>query len=66
MPRWLQIALHLGIAGIGAYVSVQNGSPVASVVASGVQTALGAVAQAYNIDGTPQTTAFVAPATPAK
>lgn len=61
MPRWLQVSLHLGMIGLGAYTAVQTGSPIPLVVTSGIQTALGAVAQIYNTDGTPQAVPFVPP-----
>lgn len=54
MPRWLQILLHLATVAVGAWASVATGSPIPSVVAGGVQTAIGGIAQIYNTDGTHQ------------
>lgn len=59
MPRWLQILLHLATIGVGAWVAVEQGSPVPLVVSGGVQAAIGGIGQLYNTDGTPQSQAFV-------
>lgn len=58
MPRWLQITLHLAAIAAGAYLSVLTGSSVPLAVTTGVNAAIGTVAQSYNTDGTPQTVAF--------
>lgn len=61
MPRWLQILLHLGAIGTGAYVAAVTGTPVPLVVSGGINTAIGAIAQGYNTDGTVQAVAFRKP-----
>ena len=58
MPRWLQIVLHLVPIGLGSYLAVSAGSPIPLVISSGVNAAIGAIAQSYNTDGTPQSVAF--------
>lgn len=62
MPRWLQILLHLGAIGTGAYVAAITGTPIPLVVSGGVNGAIGAIAQSYNTDGTAQATAYRKPA----
>lgn len=59
MPRWLQITLHIASAAAGAYLAYTTGQPLPLVISAGLQTAIGAVSQAYNTDGTHQTTAFI-------
>lgn len=59
MPRWLQILLHLGLIGVGSYAAVASGSPIPLVVSSGINAAVGAVAQSYNPDGTPAAVAYI-------
>ena len=58
MPRWLQILLHLGTIAGGSYAAVAAGSSIPLVVSSGINAAIGAIAQTYNTDGTPQAVAF--------
>jgi hypothetical protein len=58
MPRWLQITLHAALVGVNialAIKGVPSGWNTGLAVAQG---ALGAVAQGYNSDGTPQAVAF--------
>lgn len=62
MPRWLQILLHLTAVGSGAYVAAITGTPIPLVVTGGINTAIGAIAQSYNTDGTAQATAYRKPA----
>jgi hypothetical protein len=65
MPKWLQIALHLLLIAAGGYMSFASGTALPLVISSGVQAAVGAIAQHYNTDGTPQSVAFVqAPGSP--
>lgn len=59
MPRWMQILLHLVPIGLGSYLAVATGSPIPLVVTSGVNAAIGAVAQSYNPDGTPASVAYL-------
>ena len=59
MPRWLQIVLHLSTVAVGSYAAFSTGTPLPLVLSGGVNTALGAIAQTYNTDGTNQATPFV-------
>jgi hypothetical protein len=59
MRRWAQIVLHLVPIGVGAYVAAATGSPIPLVISSGVNAAIGAIAQSYNPDGTPASVAYV-------
>lgn len=59
MPRWLQILLQVASTAVGGYLSFHAGTPLPSVIAGGVQAAIGGVAQSYNTDGTGQQVAYV-------
>ena len=59
MPRWLHIVLQVLVQVAGGYAAYKTGTPLPSVIAGGVSATVGVAQQAYNTDGTPQTTAFI-------
>lgn len=64
MPRWLHIVIQVLSTAAGAYISYKTGSPLPSVISTGVSGLTGVVQQAYNTDGTPQAAPFPPPAVP--
>ncbi len=64
MPRWLHIVLQVLSTAGGAYLSYKTGSPLPSVISTGVSGLTGVVQQAYNTDGTPQAAPFPSPVVP--
>jgi hypothetical protein len=58
MPRWLQVILHVLANGVGAYLAYTTGTPLPAIVAGGTSGVIGAIAQSYNTDGTPQSVPF--------
>ena len=64
MPRWLHIVLQVLSTAAGAYISYKTGSPLPSVISTGVSGLTGVIQQQYNTDGTPQAAAVPAPARP--
>lgn len=64
MPRWLHIVLQVFSTAAGAYISYKTGSPLPSVIATGVSGVTGVIQQAYNTDGTPQAAPFPPPPVP--
>lgn len=64
MPRWLHIVLQVLSTAGGAYLSYKTGSPLPSVISTGVSGLTGVIQQQYNTDGTPQAAPFPPPAVP--
>ena len=61
MPRWLHIVIQVLSTAAGAYVSYKTGSPLPSVISTGVSGLTGVIQQAYNTDGTPQAQQYPPP-----
>jgi hypothetical protein len=58
MPRWLQVTLHAGLVGCNIALAMHGVPPGVTFWLAVLQGVVGAVAQEFNTDGTPQETPF--------